>query len=152
MTNFNSISFAPKLTNCFQVQNMLVPNAHGQSAPTQATKYTPRVQQNSLVSFFCSPNFTLRCKGKIRKGNQLDVYFLLFLLQSSGKYNILHFPGKISPSLSEETAFLLLFLRKPSRMHRFASIHAAGYRPGQTLVSGFTPGFLSKGIICLAPN
>lgn len=90
---FNSISFAPKLTNCFQACNMLVPKAHGQTSPTQATQYTPRVQQYSLVSFFSFPNFTLGCKVERKRISWMLAFRLhLFLLQSSGQNNILYFP------------------------------------------------------------
>lgn len=67
---FNSISFAPKLTNCFQAHNMLVPKAHGQTSPTQATQYTPRLQQYSLVSFFPSQtsSWDARWKGSKSAG------------------------------------------------------------------------------------
>lgn len=54
-----------------------------------------------------------------------------FLLQSYGKNHILHFPGKPSPSLSKQAAFLLLFLPKPSSVHRSASTHTQGINQGR---------------------
>lgn len=134
--NFNSIGFAPKLTNCFQTWNMLVPKAHGQAAPTQATQYTPRIWQNSQISFLPSQNSSwgARQEKNIKKrkiGCMLTFRLHWFLLLSSGKNHILHFPGKPSPSLSKQAAFLLLFLPKPSSVHRSASTHTQGTKQGR---------------------
>lgn len=91
-------------------------------------------------------------RRKIRKRKQLDAYFHLFLLQSSGKIQPFVFSKKVSPSLSQETASPLLFLPKCSSMEQFPAKRAAGHQPGQTLLSGFTSGLLSSWISCFAPK
>lgn len=81
--NFNSIGFAPKLTNCFQTWNMLVPKAHGQAAPTQATQYTPRIWQNSQISFLpsqTSPWGARQEKNIKKRKNRLHTYFQVALV------------------------------------------------------------------------
>lgn len=92
--NFNSISFAPTS-----------PKAQGHRAPAWATQDTPRVWQNSLGSCYPFPNFSLSSKGKNQEGKSVGCLLAFVPIAKLWKLQHFVFSRKVSPSLSEGTAF-----------------------------------------------
>lgn len=93
--NFNLISLAPKLPKWFQAQSPVVPKAHGTHSTSMGHPRHQGPAKAVWVAVILSQISAWGARGKIRKGNQLDAYFHLFLLQSSGKQNILCFSRKL---------------------------------------------------------
>lgn len=93
--NFNLISLAPKLPNLFWAQSTVSPKAHGTHTTNMGHPRHQGSGKTAWVAVILSQISAWDARGKIRKGNQLDGYFHLFLLKNSGKQSILCFPRKL---------------------------------------------------------